>query len=364
MKTGPDSQEDFSRRVPALLERARVLLKLKGGPRDSLAPGELQPAARAVAALHEGLIGERPLAQAGTYDNPAHLGAYLLWWWPQSYLKTRAALELRALGLRRPRILDLGAGPAPAALAALDAFGGDALAVDASKAALHEARSLGVARTRECNLPAGATDLDGQFDLIVGANFLVELQGDNAGFLERLCARVLAPEGVVVLIEPALRETGRALLELRDKLLAGPTFRALAPCYTQKPCPALVNARDWCTAERRWLPPPYFTQLANATGLRADERLSYAPLVLARRAPAIDPEIWRVVGVPPLEKGKRRLFVCSDQGRLPAVRLERDVAEANAAFAELQRGDSARLTNLEQRGDGLRVGRESAVERK
>ena len=376
------AQADLDRRVPALLERARALLKLKGGPPDKLGHSELGVAARAVEALHAGLVGDRPLAQRGTYDDPAHLGAYLLWWWPQSYLKTRAALELAPLGLRRPRILDLGAGPAPAALAALDAFGGNALAVDASKLALHQARSLGVGQTQECDLALRAPELAGPFaqiELILAANFLLELPGAavaHADFLERICARALAPGGVVVLIEPALRETGRALLLLRDQLLARNAFRALAPCFTQKPCPALVNSRDWCTAERLWQPPPYFSQLANATGLRADERLSYAPLVLARAAGAgaagagaaadweIRPEIWRVVGVPPPEKGKRRLFLCNDSGRLPVALLDRDQRPTNLAFASLERGDRARLTRLDPKGDGLRVGKESEVEKK
>jgi hypothetical protein len=166
-----------------------------------------------------------------------------------------------------------------------------------------------------------------------------------------------------VLIEPALRETGRALLELRDALLEGGSFQALAPCLTQKPCPALADPRDWCTADRRWTPPPHVVQLADATGLRADELLSFAPLVLARTAPAPERDVWRVVGVPPPEKGKRRLFVCSDAGRVPVSRLDKHASPANAAFGELWRGDLVRLGAMEQRGDGLRVSGETAVEK-
>jgi hypothetical protein len=168
---------------------------------------------------------------------------------------------------------------------------------------------------------------------------------------------------VVVVIEPALRDTDRALLELRDRLLASGAFKALAPCLTQKPCPALASPRGWCTAEARWTPPRYFRQLSDATGLRADEMLSFAPLVLAREAPAPEPEIWRVVGVPQPEKGKKRLWVCSDLGREPVARLDRHAALANADFDQLRRGDLVRLGGLERRGDGLRVVPEATVER-
>src|SRR4051812_30288223 len=111
--------------LPALLlNRARGLLRLKGGPPDELARGEIKPAAEAVLELHDGLVGDRVLARPETYSGK-RLGAYLLWWWPQTYVKTQAALRMVPMPLK-PRILDVGSGPAPAALAALELLGGEA----------------------------------------------------------------------------------------------------------------------------------------------------------------------------------------------------------------------------------------------
>ena len=361
--------------LPALLARARALLHLPGGPDRELGKRELPRAAEAVLALHAGLVGDRTLARPGTYQG-AHLGAYLLWWWPQTYAKTRAALRMAPMP-QGPRILDLGAGPAPAAIAALDELGGTALAVDASAAALDEARALakagvhGELRVQQGDLLdagcvgafdrtlVGAFDrtLAGAFDLTLAANVLLELPA------ERRAALVRGLPGVVVLIEPALRETGRALLELRDLLLADGSFRALAPCLTQRPCPALLAPKDWCTAEVRWQAPRHVVQLAEATGLRADELLSFAPLILAREAPAPAADLWRVVGVPPSEKGKKRLFVCSDQGRLAVARLDKHAGPENAQLDDLRRGDRVRLTGAEPRGDGLRLVPGATVER-
>ena len=323
-------------RVPALLGRARLLLGLPPGPPDRLAPGELRRAARAASALHEGLVGRRTLARPGTYDEPAHLGAYLLWWWPQTYAKVQAVLALaRSAGTlpampARPRTLDVGAGPAPAALALLDAAGGSALALDASAAALREASALsqGAVVTRQVNLANGLPPLDGEVDLVVVANAL---------------------------------ETGRALLELRDELLRSGKWAAAAPCLTQRPCPALQHPRDWCTALHEWKPPAHVTQLARELGLRADQSLAYAPLVLTRSVGPPPRDVWRVVGVPPPEKGKKRLFVCSDQGRVPVARLHRDASPANADFDGLERGDLVTLGGVAPKGDGLRVGPGSEV---
>ena len=331
--------------VPALLRRARALLGLPSGPDAALAAAEVRPAARAVLELHQGLVGERVLARPSTYAG-SRLGAYLLWWWPQTYLKMKAALRLAPIS-PGPRILDVGSGPAPAALAAIDSLGGEAVCFDLSEPALVEARALGIARTAR-ELPRES------FDLTLAANLLSELE-DPAAFVRQLT-------GTVVIVEPALRETGRALLGVRDALLREGWFAA-APCLMQQPCPALASPRDWCTAEVRWRPPRYFAQLADATGLRADEMLSFAPLVLTRAPPAVEPQTWRVVGVAPPEKGKKRVWICGADGRMPLVRLDRDARPHNAAFDELRRGDRVRLSDTQRRGDGLRLGPDSGMER-
>src|SRR5207253_5978638 len=155
----------MQRHIPKLLERARALMKLSGGPPDELAKSELATAARLVEKLHEGLVGDRALAKPQTYRGEL-LGAYLLWWWPQTYVKVQAALRMAVLPLTRaPRILDVGSGPGPAAIAAVDLLGGEATCFDLSEEALAEARALGVRETvRE--MPAK------EFDLTLAANVL------------------------------------------------------------------------------------------------------------------------------------------------------------------------------------------------
>jgi SAM-dependent methyltransferase len=339
-----NSQMPLGSHVPRLLARARRLLSLSGGPRardDELSRAEISQASAAVSRLHDALIASR----TAIYEGPA-LGAYLLWFWPQTYEKIGALLRMFEAP-RVPRILDVGAGPGPAAVAALDALGGDALLLDRSEAALLEARALdGRVRTQVADVSQPLPKEP--FDLVLAANVLVEQD-------------VRFPEtGTLVLLEPALRGTGRALLETRDRLLAQGWF-AHAPCLTQRPCPALLSPKDWCTIEASWTPPRYFQKLADAVGLRADERLSFAAVVLTRTPPAARPGLWRVVGLAPPEKGKRRVWVCSDEGRVAAVRLDRDASDANAAFDGVRRGDLVQLGKVERRGDGLRLAKDSRV---
>jgi SAM-dependent methyltransferase len=109
-------------------------------PADGLTPQELSEVAGAVERLSHGLTRDRRLAGARYLDDERLLGAYLLFYWPVSYLQARGVLsELPA----PPRtVLDLGSGPGPMALAALDAGAAEVTAADRSDKALAAARAL------------------------------------------------------------------------------------------------------------------------------------------------------------------------------------------------------------------------------
>ncbi len=410
MKLPASAQRDLRRAVPQLLSRARALAGLPPGDAEKLGLRELHRFRDLVSELHQGLVGERQLAASATYEQRAHLAAYLVWWWPQSYARVRAALELAPLPFEQAprsgpiRLLELGAGPGPGALAILDWLAekklrAEALLLDESELALGEAAALANGRALKtesfdlaaagdlskspaaaglASLPASA---QGRFELICAANLLSELPGGveaKAAWLRALADEKLSGDGALILIEPGLRETGRALLELRDRLIdarhgeakaeegdpagarsAPGRLRALAPCLTQAPCPALLHPRDWCTAEIAWEAPPHLLQLSRELKLHAEAPLSFAPLVAAKQVPPPPEHLWRVVGVPPEEKGKKRLFVCAQPGRLPVARLDRDARAESVAFDEARRGDLLRLAGLREKGDGLRLARES-----
>jgi len=144
----------------------------------------------------------------------------------------------------------------------------------------------------------------------------------------------------VILIEPALRKTSRELLAVRDQLLALSDLAIVAPCFWTGACPALVRDRDWCH------------DAVTAT----DRRIDYSYLVLRDRWKPIPGQLrYRVVSDPMPEKGRLKLYACGPTGRDPYVRLDRNESPANAAFAQLQRGDVARITNAAEASDGMRV---------
>jgi hypothetical protein len=295
--------------------------------------------------LHQGLVGERALIGAPYLADPALRAAYDAEMAP----RTAAALRRIFAGGFFPevrRALDLGAGTGAAGQAVRARFGAEVVAVDRVPAA-----GVLVADLARPGRPDG---VEGRFDLIVAAHVLNELPLPVAEKAERVaywCHELMAPSGTCVIVEPALRETSRALLEIRDRLVARGLFVA-APCFWQGPCPALARERDWCHDA--------------AAPVAADRsRVDFSYLVLRHHGtPATDPTLFRVVSDRLEEKGRARLFGCGPTGRHPLVRLTRDQSPANAAFDQLERGDIITATATTPAGDGLRVSKESGVLRR
>src|SRR5439155_17805257 len=88
-------------------------------------------------------------------------------------------------------------------------------------------------------------------DLVVMGTLLNELPAEARLSLVQRALAAVSPDGAVIVIEPALRETSRALHELRDAVLAGGHGFVFAPCTrTCAPCPALADPDDWCHEDR------------------------------------------------------------------------------------------------------------------
>ncbi len=375
-RVATDSDQQPDKRaadLQATLERA--IARLVGAPVDAR---NIKRLGEGLLRLHAAFIAESGPEVGGRYlSDPLTLAAYLAYFFPASAAQVRRAWsEIEPPRGERIRVLDLGSGPGPAAFATAEwlfAHGksADVTLCESSEAALEAARQIWPARwgtvaTRRWR--AGEPLPSGPFDLVVASHFINELdaaRSDRIACRAELLAGVaerISPEGRLLLIEPALRRTGRELLELRSELLDR-GWSVVAPCLSSGPCPALERTRDWCHADRPWTAPELVERVAAAAGLKR-ESLKYSYLLLSR-TPRADAEasIFRIVSEPMPERGKLRLFGCGSSGRHALVRLEKDRAAENVAFDHLERGDVVRLGETRTTGDGLRIGRETTVNR-
>jgi ribosomal protein RSM22 (predicted rRNA methylase) len=239
--------------------------------------------------------------------------------------------------------------------------------VDALRIAAAAIRDLSTKRGVIAGVTTRVADVEStsppQADLVVMGTVLNELDMPARLAVVEHALAATAADGAVIIIEPALRETSRALHELRDAIIGAGKAHIFAPC-TRKlaPCPMLANPDDWCHEDRLVELPPRTAELARLTHLR-DSGMKFSYLVLRHdAAPLVDaPGAWRVVSAPFTAKGKQEVFGCSDAGRVPLRLLKRNRTEANRAFERAKRGD---VIVTESPVDGDRVELAGMLERR
>jgi SAM-dependent methyltransferase len=176
----------------------------------------------------------------------------------------------------------------------------------------------------------------------------------RAELLAKLAGQ-LSPEGALIVLEPALKESARELMRSRDALLgAAEGIHIFAPCVHREPCPMLARERDWCHESLDYALPEHLAQVAKQAGLRF-EGLSYAALLLTKQ-PRFDDVLprQRIVSDRLVSKGKLELFGCSRAGYQRLTRLDRDQSALNAGFDHLRRGDIVEL-------EGTRIGKNTVI---
>lgn len=413
------SEKNLERHIPSLVS----LWKQKESG-ASLSDKEYKSVSSSLLSLQRGLTGKRDLIGVNYMEDRAYLGAYLLYYWPVSYLQVSYAAESvrseieclceSAAQEKRPlRILDLGSGPAPACAAVTDiclnAPGvremGDGSLVQSHALSVtlldQSAKSLSLARrlferdfpsvqveTSVSDFENGSAALsESGFDIIVMSHALNELwKGQKsfiekrAGFLEK-CLACLNPGGFMLVCEPALLETSRSLLMVRDCMLEK-GCDVKAPCASCRDaegafkCPAIfAGENQTCHGEVSWTPCEPVAGIASRAGLdRESVKMSYivlgapVPDGAFESTPRCDDGVTlkasaasrhplreisgRVVSDGMLNKaGRIRFVICTGKERITVSAKQGDTAAKQKGFFSFRRYDTVKIVNPEIRGD-------------
>jgi len=297
--------------------------------------------------------------------------AYLLYFTLTNFVKVIKCLDEAfrladfPKGLTELQILDLGCGPGTASLACSSYFENrlqgvrlSITAIDQNREILNDAKalfsSIGNPRhtlhmVHHTILPRSIRpSLRGKkFDLIIASNILNEIgtTREQASLCQMLIDHHLSQSGVLIIVDPALQKTARALMEVRDLLNAF----ILSPCLHERPCPMRAyNRRDWCHFYLEWHCPEIIRKIDRLLGIKHDYlKLAYLilrqtphPLPARGRGKCGEaPDLWRVVSSPLKSKGKCEFVLCG-AGRLNRIlRLDYDRSDLNRAFDCIKRGD-------------------------
>ncbi|MDR2862893.1 MAG: class I SAM-dependent methyltransferase [Puniceicoccales bacterium] len=359
----PDSLENF------WLARA---LATTGTATHEDALDQLRPAVQRLSDL---FTVERPGNAFPDYAaDPALLTAYGLFFFPQSFVRARIALDqpLRFRGWRpaaRPdgvpvRILDLGSGTGPCGLAAALALRELApdtpqilTALDHSPAALATLRQLAptlpgpalAVETHATDLRCARTNALPPQDLILAGFAANELFGSDPEALRRWLATLrarLAPGGLLLVLEPALHDTATTLQNAADALAATGAFHHWAPGLStvRSALTGEASRKFWNHEVRRWHAPASL-EFLNRRLFRDISVLKFAYVALGTATPPPLPHLpspMRLVS--PLEPLKAHLICAVEDAQGTRLTLEIPArgfskSEIKAIAASWERGD-------------------------
>lgn len=370
---------------PLVLTAIEHVAKRDGGSRKRLSSAVLELSR---------LFTKGRNALSGSYlESPAFAAAYLNYFLPVNLSKIQVLLDEMPVGRigETFSVLDVGSGPGTGALAVLDwwhqRYKDDTLsivAVDRSPTALQQGEHLWseycqTADLTGTNLQPCQADVEQAgwvkkveprvpFDLIILANCLNEIHADATDPIEMRSCLVtellafLAPEGTLMIVEPALRETSRLLHQVRDRLLQEKRCTVYSPCLHENNCPALVKPDDWCHEERAWDPPSSIQEIDEEIGFIKDA-LKFSYLLLRKDGKTIvdrRPDVYRVVSELRELKGEKRAWLCNETGRPEIGRQNRLASPHNAPFDEWHRGAIVQIEKIvhkERRGKVSTLGR-------
>ena len=315
--------------------------------------------------------------------------AYGLFFFPQTFVRSsfpvREAIEPR--GWRPPgdgraiRLLDLGSGLGGATLGTAHALAGafpglsvEALAVDQSTASLATLRELAKMQPDgggQLTLETARGDLRTWFakenqgrrwdwivaSFSVGEAFFGQPTEAIDPWLHAALGH-LTDNGLLLILEPALRETAERLEAARDRLARMPGRHIWAPCLHHGPCPLLAEGSHWCHEVRRQVPPESLAWL-NRHLHRNIHDVKFSFLLVGNHAPkrpweSGDPaQTARLVTPLRIRKGRFFWGGCAADGLRHDYELQkRDVGQGAAGvLAETARGD------IVESGPGRWVGR-------
>ncbi|MFH1262628.1 MAG: small ribosomal subunit Rsm22 family protein [Pseudomonadota bacterium] len=333
--------------------------------------------------ISDGFTLDRKEIDLNYFTTKEGRAAYLLYFHLASVARTLAVLEecqRRGLWMNRPvRVLDLGCGTAPSlwALAlAQQRFGGsitEAAALDGEKRILPVAAKIWQWSPKLRTVHAyfldprtpGTLQRQGAFDLVFASNVLNEMSlkiGDEqrVEFFDRILRENVAPEGMIIFIDPALQKTARDLTAFRDQWMKKGSIRTPIPCDHGGVCPLNAEPRDWCHFDVKWSPPPIRRRLERTLGHHSG-LLKYSYLVVQKGNGPPRADRYRVLSDPLETKNGNLLIVCAPDRKI-AIRFDRKKDGERGVLNSTRRGDLLELKFAEEPKRGSAYALETKAE--
>lgn len=156
-------------------------------------------------------------------------------------------------------------------------------------------------------------------DIVFCSNVLNEFskmsEASKLTLFKTVALHMLKKNGMLVIIEPALSQTTRKLMELRDMFLENIAADVPIPCGHQNACPMLKDPNEWCHFELDWEPPSMRKKIEDSLGFHSGV-LKYSYLVFRKKSlealPVLDRKRYRVLSPALKNRNEYCVLLCSE----------------------------------------------------
>jgi ribosomal protein RSM22 (predicted rRNA methylase) len=354
----PSVKVDWKELYSILIAQFRQLNKLTIGPLDRLQSREYQFLTEKV----------KELQANDDLSDRALLSAFLMYEWPQ--LLAQGISLMQEIPNIPTRVLEIGSGTAPFALAALMSGSLEAFTLHNNPLALKVAGEIcgryGYPISVREHDPRLTREwpLEGTWDLIIIGYSLTELfptLEKQVSFISNLFNKV-NPGGHILLVDSSQNEINRHFLHLRDAFIKE-GISIQAPCIWQGGCPALSHGASPCYSQRPFEKPFLINDIqksikANTNSLKMTYFLLCPPG--QKNSHPQGERLYRVVS-PPIEtfKGTRH-FLCGVDGKKTLGSRLTSHPKSSKAYEYLKKGDVVSINNAIELEDDLIIAEETS----
>jgi SAM-dependent methyltransferase len=307
---------DLDTLMPELIQAWRRFIKIQG-PDDVLQTREFRGVCDEIIKLEEAYKAKK----TPEYTREA-IAASILYYFPLHYAQGFSLIS--ELPQVPQRVVEIGSGPAPFALAALKHGAIEAFALDQNEDVLRLGAEV-VGRhgypiaMRKWSYPKNPFPVEGEIDLIILSYCLDEFfqnSKDTQNAFINDCLKRLVPTGHLLIVDRSELSHNERILALRDKFVQQ-GIAVQAPCVWKGECPAL-KSKSLCFAQREFEKPFLIKEIQRKTDIFLSSlKMSYLILKSPKAAwPESPNPCYRVIS-PPIDSpnGEKRYYLCGTIGK-------------------------------------------------
>ncbi len=294
------------------------------------------------------------------FQKEQFLRAYSFYYFPQNYIKTKYLLSIISSIINKKKkinILDFGGGPGNSTLAVRDFVKEKDYKIfyfDKQKEGYDFLKSIDEDKNI---IRVDINDLEEKQDIIIFSYTLKET-GKNIMNIIKKIKKNIKEETIFIFLDAPDPEVLKLINNIKKEFIRE-GFNIIYPCRSGN-CPILKLKEEerTCYTQIEWVIPNIISEINRKLFFRI-KYLKFSSLIVSKEIYPIN----YLFAISPYigEKGKGKIFFCSERGRIEFELLKKEITENNREFLNIKRGMAVDIELPLIKGNKFRLSKKSKV---